>query len=254
MKDHKHTNPYYQTDVIQQHLKVLIENEKVAFGKVRSKLKTIEHNFEEELNNFYEKTNCSNTFQLFLTDYSTLFVAKVEKVIDHKIGKITPSYYEEKKLEVEKWFIISDMRELVRNNFQSIRDNYLSNFLTPNFGNHTYAIYGNNYIYPLIVNMKQEINYFETPIESNKYYPNIYKSDDFLQIKESLIKFTFGTKYINYMHPNTIDNIISAEIEYQSNISNPLYDFSSVVIKYSKTLEQEIYLFIEPLANSTIIN
>ena len=27
-------NPYYQDDVIEQHLKVLIENEKVAFGKV----------------------------------------------------------------------------------------------------------------------------------------------------------------------------------------------------------------------------
>lgn len=38
-------NPYYEKDVIEQHLKVLIENQKVAFGKVRSKLKNIEHNF-----------------------------------------------------------------------------------------------------------------------------------------------------------------------------------------------------------------
>ena len=35
-------NPYYEKDVIEQHLKVLIENQKVAFGKVRSKLKNIE--------------------------------------------------------------------------------------------------------------------------------------------------------------------------------------------------------------------
>jgi hypothetical protein len=32
-------NPYYQEDVIEQHLKVLMENKKVAFGKVKSKLK-----------------------------------------------------------------------------------------------------------------------------------------------------------------------------------------------------------------------
>lgn len=32
-------NPYYKEDVIEQHLKVLIENQKVAFGKVKSKLK-----------------------------------------------------------------------------------------------------------------------------------------------------------------------------------------------------------------------
>ncbi len=42
-------NPYYEKDVIEQHLKVLIENQKVAFGKVRSKLKNIEHNFQEDL-------------------------------------------------------------------------------------------------------------------------------------------------------------------------------------------------------------
>ena len=32
-------NPYYEKDVIEQHLKFLIENQKVAFGKVKSKLK-----------------------------------------------------------------------------------------------------------------------------------------------------------------------------------------------------------------------
>lgn len=32
-------NPYYQEDVIEQHLKVLLDTGKVAFGKVRSKLK-----------------------------------------------------------------------------------------------------------------------------------------------------------------------------------------------------------------------
>ena len=32
-------NTYYQEDIIEQHLKVLIENQKVAFGKVKSKLK-----------------------------------------------------------------------------------------------------------------------------------------------------------------------------------------------------------------------
>lgn len=32
-------NPYYQSDIIQKHLEVLLKNEKVAFGKIRSKLK-----------------------------------------------------------------------------------------------------------------------------------------------------------------------------------------------------------------------
>lgn len=237
-------NPYYQTDVIQKHLEVLIENEKVAFGKVRSKLKT-NNNFEIELKAIYDDINSKDYLQLFLTDYSNLFVAKVERITKIKVEeKLIPQYYEEKNLDVEQWFIITDLRELVRNDFEVVRDNYLTNFSTPTFDNHTYALYGNNYTYPLIINMKnQEIDYFENEELRTKYYPNIFKSKEFLQIKDSLIKYTFGTKYVNYMHPNTMDNIISAEIEYQNNISNPLYDFSSVIVKYSKTIEQEIYLF-----------
>lgn len=34
-------NPYYQSDVIEQHLAVLREKQKVAFGKVRSKIKAV---------------------------------------------------------------------------------------------------------------------------------------------------------------------------------------------------------------------
>lgn len=43
-------NPYYQTDVIEQHVKFLRENETVAFGgKVRSKMRDSKHTFIENL-------------------------------------------------------------------------------------------------------------------------------------------------------------------------------------------------------------
>mgnify|MGYP003392820997 len=99
-------NPYYQSDVIQQHLKVLIENEKVAFGKIRSKLK-INDNFETELETIYAHTNSENYLQLFLTDYSNLFVAKVEKITKVEIEKeLIPPYYEEKNLDIKNLEII----------------------------------------------------------------------------------------------------------------------------------------------------
>ena len=43
-------NPYYQSDVIEQHVQVLINKEQVAFGKIRSKIKAVEHEFTDELN------------------------------------------------------------------------------------------------------------------------------------------------------------------------------------------------------------
>ncbi len=148
-------NPYYQSDVIEQHLKVLINKETVAFGKIRSKIKAVEHEFLDELNAIYDSTNSSNPLQLFLTDYSNLFVAKVTKVTYEDMSEIAPNYYKDKELEVEQWYVIKDIRELVRNDFESVKNHYLLNFTTPNFRDHTYAIYGNSYVYPLIVDMKQ---------------------------------------------------------------------------------------------------
>lgn len=238
-------NPYYQSDVIEQHLSILRDKKKVAFGKVRSKIKAVEHQFEEQLQKIYINTSDKNHLQLFLTDYANLFVAKVEKVTSEDMSSIAPKYYAQKNLEVEQWYIITDIKELVRNDFENIRDNHLANFTTPNFHDHTYAVYGNSYVYPLVVDMKKQIDHFEDT--TTKHYPNVYKSQEYLDIKNGLIQFSFGKGFVNFMHPNSMDNIISAEMEYQQNKQNPLYDFSSIVIKYSKTIEQELYIFFQAL-------
>lgn len=240
-------NPYYQNDVIEQHLKLLTENQKVAFGKVKSKLKNKEHAFQEQLDEMYKNVDESNHLQLFLTDYSSVYVAKVIAVSNDDLYDLAPIYYKEKNLEVEMWYVISDICEIVRNDFEKTRDEILANFTTPNFGNHTYAVYGNSYVYPLMIDMKYEIDYFESEDEDFKYYPNIFKSDKFLAIKQNLVDYAFGSKYIFQFHPNSLSNIISCEIELQEHKLDSTYDFSSVVIKYSKTLEQEIYLFFKSL-------
>ena len=238
-------NPYYKADVIEQHLNLLVDNEKVAFGKIRSTLKNVEHSFQDELAAIYEKVSEENYLQLFLTDYSNIYVAKVTLVTDDDLSDIAPSYY--KDLEVEKWFMITDMREILRNDFENVRENIFSNFRTPNFNDRSYAIYGNNYVYPLIIDMKTEIDYFESSDEEFRHYPDMFKSSEYLEMKKNFIEYSFGDKWINRMHPNSLDNIISAEMEYIQNRLNPRYDFSTVIIKYAKTMEQELYVYIKAL-------
>ena len=87
----------------------------------------------------------------------------------------------------------------------------------------------------------------DTQDDEFRYYPDIFKSKKFLAIKQNLIDYSFGSKYIYYLHSNSLSNIISSEIELQEHKLDNTYDFSSIVIKYSKTLEQEIYLFIKTL-------
>ena len=62
------------------------------------------------------------------------------------------------------------------------------------------------------------------------------------------------------MHPDSVENLVSAELEYRQNRQNPLYDFSFVVVKYSKTIECEVCEFARTLfaklgdKNSQILN
>ncbi len=229
-------NPYYQQDVIQQHLSVLQEKSQVGFGKIRSKLNDQEkHDFLEEI---YKATNEKNFLQLFLTDYANLFAAKVIKVSKEIDESLIPSYYKEKNLEVEDFFIISDLKELVREDFSLLRDQFLANFIAPN--NHTYAIYGNNYVYPLPVRLKEERSYF---LGDEKHYLSMYKSKEYLIMQENFMRFVFGKRLFYLLHPDSINNIIHAELELLQSENDLLNDFTSIIVKYSKTLEHEIYLF-----------
>ena len=80
-------NPYYQSDVIEQHLKILNDNGKVAFGKIKSKRRDMINPFEEQIEQFAQELSSSSDakfLQLFLTDYSNLFVAKSHRAITKK--------------------------------------------------------------------------------------------------------------------------------------------------------------------------
>ncbi|EMH51900.1 hypothetical protein HMPREF1441_01132 [Helicobacter pylori HP250ASi] len=218
-------NPYYQQDVIQQHLSVLQEKSQVGFGKIRSKLNDQEKH--DSLEEIYKATNEKNFLQLFLTDYANLFAAKVIKVSKEIDESLIPSYYKEKNLEVEDFFVIS-----------LLRDQFLANFIAPN--NHTYAIYGNNYVYPLPVKLKEERSYF---LGDEKHYLSVYKSKEYLTMQENFMRFVFGKRLFYLLHPDSINNIIHAELELLQSENDLLNDFTSIIVKYTKTLEYEIYTF-----------
>ena len=272
-------NPYYQANVIEAHLEVLKANGAVAFGKIRSKLKDkfgandlceSAESLESLVNllrdsgdsrnlnacgnskdcgnpkdskvlNDSSDSNHSNFLQLFLTDYANLYVAKVVDIVKTATDRLIPRYYKEKNLNVECYFIISDLREIVRDNFAIIRDKYLANLTTPHFENHTYALYGNSYVYPLQVAQKEKICYF---LGNTKHFLTLFKSADFLAQKQILMDYTFGESYLYALHPDSFENLIFAELEFHANKGDKLYDFSGVILRYAKAFEQECYLLI----------
>ncbi len=233
-------NPYYNPKVIEEHLELLRENGVVAFGKIKSKLRDYDNQNEQILNELYKGVSTQSPLQLFLSDFNNVYVANVIEVCDTTDVKV-PLYYE--KLEVEKWFIFDDLRLIVENDFALIRDKVLANFTATNYNGRTFAIYGNKYTYPMQVGMKKPIDYFEKDDEHYKYFTDIFKTPEQLSIKENLVNFCFGVDIFYAFHPNSQDNLINAELEFANNKQNALYDFSSVVMKYSKTIEQELHEF-----------
>lgn len=197
----------------------------------------------QALQSLLERSN-SPFLQLFLTDYASLYVAKVVKIAENADESIIPSYYKDKKLSVEGFFIIEDLRELVRDDFVSVRDEYLANFTTPDYDNHTYALYGNAYVYPLIIEQKQHLAYFES---DERHFLQLFKSAEFLHQKQVLADYTFGKQYLYAMNPDSFDNLIYAELEFHACKGDRLYDFSSVVLKYAKCFESECYLLVKRL-------
>lgn len=197
----------------------------------------------QALQSLLESSN-SPFLQLFLTDYASLYVAKVVKIAENADESIIPSYYKDKKLSVEGFFIIEDLRELVRDDFVSVRDKFLANFTTPDYDNHTYALYGNAYVYPLIIEQKQHFAYFEG---DERHFLQLFKSAEFLRQKQVLADYTFGERYLYAMNPDSFDNLIYAELEFHACKGDRLYDFSSVVLRYAKCFESECYLLVKRL-------
>jgi hypothetical protein len=243
-------NPYYNNEVIEDHVRILnkyrdITEAKVAFGKVHSARRDYDHPYEDIIDQICESASSKDPIQLFLTDFSSMYVCYVEKVTDKLEDVEAPVYYE--NLNVAKWFIASDIREITRNDFEYVRDQVLVNFTTPNFGNHTYALYGNRYDYPLLVEQKKLLNYFENFDEGERHFTRVFKSVQYATTQYDLMHYVFGKELLYAMHPDSLESLVMAEVAYREHKENATYDFSSIVILYSKVFENESYYFLRKL-------
>ncbi|GAA6845514.1 hypothetical protein AOH207_09900 [Helicobacter pylori] len=64
-------------------------------------------------------------------------------------------------------------------------------------------------------------------------------------MQENFMRFIFGKRLFYLLHPDSINNTIHAELELLQSENDLLNDFTSIIVKYSKTLEYEIYLFVK---------
>ena len=250
-------NPYYNQEMIEDHVRILNKADnpnkaKVAFGKIRSKMRDYDNSGQEELDTLFVSITPQNPMQLFLTDFSSMYVCYVEKVSQELNGVEAPKYYE--NLDVESWFVISDMREIIRNDFEYVREQVLVQFTTPTYKNHTFRLYGNRYDYPLVVEQKNPLNYFEGFPEGERNFTRVFKSSKYALVQQDLIHYIFGKDLLYSMHPDSLESLVTAEVQYAEHMENATYDFSTIVILYSKVFENESYYFLRELFRQLMVH
>lgn len=249
-------NPYYNQEMIEDHIRILNKaenpnNAKVAFGKIRSKMRDYDNSGQKVLDTLFSSVSSKNPMQLFLTDFSSMYVCYVEKVTQELNEVEAPKYYE--NLDVESWFVVSDMREIIRNDFEYVREQVLVQFTTPTYKNHTFRLYGNRYDYPLVVEQKNSLNYFENFQEGERNFTRVFKSSKYALIQQDLIHYIFGKDLLYSLHPDSLESLVTAEVQYAEHKENATYDFSTIVILYSKVFENESYYFLRELFKNLMI-
>lgn len=249
-------NEYYQKDLIKLHIEMLLDRGCVAFGKLRAKNKSYDASpsMQAALDALYARASDECALQLFLSDYANLYVARVVRATSKDLSDMAPAYYRgliDGGASVEVWFLLSDMRELVRDDFIRVRDEYLVGLRTPLYDNKTYAVYGNHYDFPLIVEAKVEADYF-TPLDAglksdkkdykaSRYVEEIYKDERYLGVRSALLRYGLGRELPPSYEPNTLRDIIYAIIEYEDNAHDGTYEFTAVIVKLARAIESEVY-------------
>lgn len=63
-------------------------------------------------------------------------------------------------------------------------------------------------------------------------------------VQRELEHYVFGRELLYVTHPDSLESIVTAEVQYAEYNENATYDFSAIVIRYAKVFENESYYFL----------
>jgi hypothetical protein len=98
-----------------------------------------------------------------------------------------------------------------------------------------------------MIEQKEAINYFEGFREGERHFTKVFKGSRYMQVRQDVVHYVFGKTLFYRMHPDSVESLISAELEYLEHKDDATYDFSTAVINYGKAFENESYYFLRKL-------
>ncbi|MDZ7630135.1 MAG: hypothetical protein U5K74_01950 [Gemmatimonadaceae bacterium] len=255
-------NPTYATDALDAHLRVLLDWDArhrdgsaqaddvfVWWGKVKSAQRQQPMPHLAEIMAIDAQTARGDTeTHLYLTDYRSLYVASVEEVIgdDPRADDDAhvPPYYAHDALRCDCWFMLADVRQLVRDDLESVAAE-LAKLENTRYGHRKVSLYGGMVDLPLIVTRPDGRRFFdagerELLADGQLWAAFDAESSGVGAIEATLRDDHFGVEAWTALDSSARRFIAMAEATYRANRRDPAADLSPVLVGYGKALEAQL--------------
>lgn len=247
-------NPGYQGGALGLHAEVLVAQHRanhelgVWWGLVRSphRLQPLPH-LAEILALDAEiapRRDRGEELQLYLTDYRSLYVGDVAEISDAEPPSAgVPRYYRDKDLRCEAWFLLEDIRLLVRDDLPGTTRE-LARLRNTRYHDKAVSIYGGMTELPLIVTRSDGARFFDADERDALTHGRPWVVADAERsglgaMMQALRDDLLGARAWDAFAPTTRIFLATAEDIYRSRRSDPVFDFAPVLVELSKGIEVE---------------
>lgn len=256
-------NPSYAADALEAHLRVLLDWDARAtaggdddvyvwWGKVRSGQRQQPMPHLADILALGKDADAdpseSRETHLYLTDYRSLYVADISHITttDPRDNDAThvPSYYARSALNCDCWFMLRDIRVLVRNDLEGVAAE-LSLLRNTRYHDRPVSMYGGMVDLPLLVSRPDGRCYFDDRerelLTDGALWARFDAEHGGVGALEAALRDDhFGARAWNALDASARRFLATAECTMREQRRDPAADLSSVLVGYGKAIEAQV--------------
>jgi|GEM_PF-1084835 hypothetical protein len=254
-------NPLYQADAMEAHLAVLLEwmrkyragacgesDVYVWWGRIRSPRRVEDLGHLDQvfaIETERSRDDPARETHLYLTDYRSLYVAHLGDITDEDPrtdeAAHVPAFYAAERVQCDCWFLLWDIQRLVADDLVSVAQE-LRKLRNVRYHDQPVSIYGGMVDLPLIVADPTEARYFDPRVRryvtDGKFWAEFDAERSGLgamerELRENMI----GEEAWRGLDPMARAFLATAEQVFRDHQSDPSFDFTPVIVEFSKALE-----------------
>ncbi len=252
-------NPTYATNALEAHVRVLLDSARtpdvtdddvhVWWGKVKSSHRQAAMPHLADVLAL-DPAICDHIDEvhLYLTDYRSLYVANVEIISTDDPRRDepahVPAYYTREELHCDCWFMLTDIRLLVRDDLEGVAAE-LRKLRNVRYGDRPLSLYGGMVDLPLIVSRDEPRQFFDVAERAQLTGGRLWAAFDSEQGGVGAIEATLRLDHFGAESWSALDGtarrfVTMAESTLRLLRDDQASELSSVAINYGKALEVQL--------------